>query len=95
MALYFKDFYNPVILPPISANPHVEVSPQEHILTEPMNLSVQRHMLEHADGDGQPGVIINYNCEDFDCNDDFLPTLAKTVETYPNFVYLAPSKNMP
>jgi hypothetical protein len=34
----------------------------------------QKHMLEHADGSGRPGVIINYNCAKFRCQDGMTVT---------------------
>ena len=39
-----------------------------------MPIAIQKHMLEHADGKegGRGGVIINYNCEDFNCEDGLI-----------------------
>lgn len=85
---------NREILPPTTMQGHIEQSPQSHILTEPMNVSIHKHMLEHADGKGPPGVIINYNCEDFLCASDFISKLTDLVNQYPANVYLAPYKNM-
>lgn len=82
------------ILPPTSALGHTEVSPQSHISTVPFSLNVQKHMLEHSDGSGPPGIFINYNCEQFDCEPGFADNLAKFVEEYPQNVYVAPYKNM-
>ncbi len=59
-----------------------------------MPLSMQKHMLEHADGQGPPGVIINYNCEDFECEPDLIDKLKAIAQDYPEFVYLAPFPNM-
>lgn len=82
------------ILPPITMEGHIEQSPPAHILDRPMLLSVQKHMLEHADGRGRPGVIINYNCDDFDCESDLISRLTALVREYPEHVYLAPYSNM-
>src|SRR3970040_1471109 len=37
-------------LPPTDMNNHVEELPPSHILTTPMPIAVQRHIVEHADG---------------------------------------------
>lgn len=81
-------------LPPTSMTDHVEESPRSHIMTTPMPLTIQKHMLEHADGKGRPGVIINYNCEKFRCPDGMVERLADIVRAYPAFVYLAPYPDM-
>lgn len=81
-------------LPPTSMANHVEESPPTRILTTPMRLEVQKHMLEHADGGGPPGVIINYNCAQFECADDVVPRLTEIAQAYPTFVYLAPYPDM-
>src|SRR3972149_1478097 len=77
-------------LPPTSMVDHVEQSPTGHILTTPMPLAIQKHMLEHADGGGRPGIIINYNCVKLRCPDGLIERLAGFVRAYPDFVYLAP-----
>ncbi|MBI2105825.1 hypothetical protein HYT56_03235 [Candidatus Woesearchaeota archaeon] len=81
-------------LPPISDQGHIEVSPPSHILKEPMRLEVQKHMLEHADGKGPPGIIINYNCEDYACEPDLIEKIEAFAEKYPANLYVAPFKNM-
>jgi len=85
---------NQKVLPSTSSQGHTEGFPESHILTTPMDASVYAHMLEHADGSGPPGVVINYNCEQFDCELDLIDKLAKIVEEYPENVYLAPYNNM-
>lgn len=81
-------------LPPTLMAKHVELSPPSHILTEPMPLEIQKHMLEHADGGGRPGVIINYNCVKYRCPDGMVEQLETVVRAYPDFVYLAPYPEM-
>lgn len=81
-------------LPPTDMNNHVEQVPQSHILTTPMPIAVQKHMLEHADGRGRPGVIINYNCVKFRCPDGIVDRLTEIARGYPEFVYLAPYPEM-
>lgn len=79
-------------LPPVSQENHVEQSPIAHIITTRMPDAVQRHMLEHADGSGPAGIIIQYNCDNYDCASDLIDKLATLVEEYPTNVYLAPNK---
>lgn len=77
-------------LPPTIAQGHMEQSPKSHISTDPIPDPVQRHMLEHADGGGKPGIIIQYNCEKFSCESDLVTKLTELVKKYPDNVYLAP-----
>ncbi|MGH7326704.1 MAG: hypothetical protein ACREJ9_18955 [Candidatus Rokuibacteriota bacterium] len=81
-------------LPPTSMADHIEEVPPGHILTTPMPLKIQKHMLEHADGRGRPGVIINYNCLKFRCPEGMVERLASVARAYPDFVYLAPYPDM-
>ncbi len=81
-------------LPPTDMQGHVEVSPDSHVLKEPMNILIQKHMLEHADGTGSPGVVINYDCENYDCETGLIENLEAFADTYPENVYVAPFKNM-
>lgn len=78
-------------LPPTTDVNHVEQSPSAHVVTQPISDRIQRHMLEHADGGGRPGVIIQYNCNDFECGSDLIEKLTKLVKQYPANVYLAPN----
>jgi hypothetical protein len=82
------------ILPPTDIAGHVEQNPPSHILDKPMPLAIQKHMLEHADGKGKPGVVINYNCEDFECEENLKEKLAEIANRYPEFVYVAPYPRM-
>jgi hypothetical protein len=82
------------VLPPTDFAGHVEQSPESHILDKPMPIQIQKHMLEHSDGDGPPGVIINYNCEDFNCEENLIENLTQIAQEYPKLVYLAPFSGM-
>ena len=82
------------ILPPQDIQGHIEVSPARRFLTQPMDIRVHKHMLEHADGNGPPGVIINYNCQDFVCETELLEKLERLTEEYPQRLYVAPYPNM-
>jgi len=87
---------NITTLPPSTMEGHVEASPPSHILKEPMNLVVHKHMLEHADGKegGRGGIIINYNCDDFTCENGLIEKLEAFAVRYPEHVYVAPFYNM-
>lgn len=78
-------------LPPTTAQGHVEDSPKAHILDSPMPDAVQRHMLEHADGNGNPSIIIQYNCKKYSCESDLIAKLTELAKQYPENVYLAPN----
>lgn len=78
-------------LPPTTMQGHIEQSPPSHILTRPMPEVIQKHMLEHADGRSSPGIIIQYNCNTFECEPDLIKKLTDLVRQYPENVYLAPN----
>ncbi len=82
-------------LPPTDIDGHIEKNPKSHVLREPMPIAVQKHMLEHVDGieGGIPGVIINYNCKDYECEPDLIENLEKFAVDY-NYVYVAPYKRI-
>lgn len=82
-------------LPPTDMNGHIESNPPSHILKEPMQLVVQKHMLEHADGQegGRGGVIINYNCKNYECESGLIEKLEAFALEF-NYVYVAPFKGM-
>lgn len=84
------------VFPPTSSLNHTELVPEKHISDKPFTYNDQVHMLEHADGvdGGPPGVFINYNCNDFECEDDLIDKLTTIAQDYPEFVYLAPFRNM-
>ena len=81
-------------LPPTDMQGHIEENPSSHILKEPMPILIQKHMLEHSDGTGPQGIIINYNCDDFNCEPGLIEKLEEFALTYPANVYVAPFKDM-
>ena len=83
------------IFPPTDIKGHVESKPASHVLKKPMPITIQKHMLEHADGieKGQGGVIINYNCEDYSCESDLIEKLEAFAIKY-DYVYVAPFERM-
>ncbi len=92
MLIYFS-VSNIKTLPPTDMQGHVESNPPTHILKEPMPIAIQKHMLEHADGTGRPGVIINYNCIDYGCESNLVENLESFAGKY-DYVYVAPFKGM-
>mgnify|MGYP001607946778 FL=1 len=82
-------------LPPTDMQGHVEQNPSSHILKEQMSITIQKHMLEHADGidGGRGGVIINYNCKDYECEEDLIEKLETFAVKY-DYAYVAPFKGM-
>ncbi|MFA4845485.1 MAG: hypothetical protein WC654_02920 [Patescibacteria group bacterium] len=82
---------NAPVLPPTSTQGHIEEMPSSHMVNDPIPDNIQRHMLEHADGKGKPGVLIQYNCVDYSCPDDLVERLSAIVLEYPDHVYLAPN----
>ncbi len=87
----WKYFANQPYLPPTTSQGHQEGSPQGHIIETPIGDAIQRHMIEHADGGGRPGILIQYNCDKFECGDELISNLSELVQGYPDNVYLAPN----
>ncbi len=78
-------------LPPTETAGHTEDLPPGHILSAHMPEPIQRHMLEHADGTGPPGVMVQYNCEDYACEPGLVEKLEDLARRYRTYVYVAPS----
>jgi len=82
------------VLPPTDMQGHVEASPSSHVLREPIPIAIQKHMLEHADGEDIPGIIISYNCENYSCEVGLIENLESFADVYPENVYIAPFENL-
>ena len=95
LGAFFYFSSNAKAMPPTDMKNHIEVNPTAHVLKTPMEIGVQKHMLEHADGitNGRGGVIINYNCDEYDCEPDLIAKLEQFGNNYSN-VYVAPFENM-
>ncbi len=89
VAWYIKTRPN---LPPIDLSGHIEQNPPSHISSEEMPELVQKHMLEHADGEDKngKGIIIQYNCKKYICEKNLIDQLKVLVKKYPQNVYLVP-----
>jgi len=80
-------------LPPTEMQGHVEQKPPFHKLKTSMSIPVQKHMLEHSDGTGPPGIIINYNCNDYTCEAELIEKLEVFADEF-SHVYVAPFPKM-
>ena len=82
-------------LPPTTMEGHTEGLPASRVLKQPMGEAIQKHMLEHVNGeDGARGaVIINYDCKNYECKDQLVEKLEGFAGEF-DFVYVAPFKNM-
>jgi len=91
----FSAASNVSALPPTTMQGHIESNPASHVLNEPMSIPIQKHMLEHVDGQegARGGVILNYDCENYSCEESLIENLEQFSETY-DYVYVAPFKNM-
>ena len=87
---------NQLSLPPTTMEGHIESLPSAHISKKPFRISIQKHMLEHVDGEegGTGGIIINYDCINYECEPDLIEKLESFAIKY-DHVYVAPFKNMP
>ena len=79
-------------LPPIDIAGHTESYPNSRVMRDPIPIETHKHILEHTPA-GEGGVIINYNCEDFECSPDLIKNLESFAYKYRN-VYIAPFKGM-
>jgi hypothetical protein len=98
VAIILYGFYllgNQKTLPPTDMVGHIEANPSSHILRKPMQIAIHKHMLEHADAieGGRGGVIINYDCKNYECAEDLVDKLEQFAVDY-DYVYVAPYKNM-
>lgn len=80
------------VYPPTSIAGHVETYPPGRILDRPIPIVEQKHILEHTPN-GRPGLIIQYNCERFDCEADLISNLASIAQGYEH-LFLAPYPQM-
>ena len=83
---------NSKILPPTSFGPgHSERFPPRQINSSPIPRSIQEHVMERGGGHHRIGsMLIQYNCDRFDCEPDMVAKLRAIVSARPSNVYLAP-----
>lgn len=83
------------ILPPTSFTAaHSELLPPQQVNARPIDRLVQEHVMErnatHPDGQ----MLVQYNCEDYECEDGLEQSLEEIVTRFPRTVYLAPYPGM-
>ena len=83
------------ILPPTGFGPnHSESLPTRQINTVPIPRPIQEHVMEHIGDGNPPGVLVQYNCQDYTCGPDLIQQLTDIVSSYPPSVFLAPYPGM-
>ena len=84
------------ILPPTGFGPnHLEAFPQQQINSQPIDVRIQEHVMERGGGHHlQGGMLVEYNCVDYQCDSDLVQRLTAIVESYPPQVFLAPFPGM-
>ena len=82
-------------LPPTSFSPaHSEELPPRQINTEPIPRLIQEHVMERNSSHPAGRMLVQYNCEQYDCEPGLVDNLVEIVESYPSEVYLAPYPGM-
>ena len=82
-------------LPPTGFGPaHSESLPTQQINTRPIPRPVQEHVMERNLTHPAGRMLVEYNCEDYECEPDLVERLVEIVGTYPPSVYLAPYPGM-
>ena len=77
--------------PPTSAPPgHAETLPRRQINDSPIPKLVQQHVMERNSTHPAGQMLVQYNCEDYQCEPDLVAKLTEIVLSYPSTVYLAP-----
>jgi len=82
-------------LPPTAFSPaHSESLPPQQVNTQPIPRLIQEHVMERGGNHLAGGMLVQYNCEQYDCEPDLVENLVEIVEGYPSQVYLAPYPGM-
>lgn len=80
-------------LPPTDFGPgHSELLPPTQINTQPIPRPIQEHVMEHVGA--RPGILVQYNCVDYQCEAGLVQALTEIVKGYPPRVFLAPYPRM-
>ncbi len=83
------------ILPPTGFGPnHSESLPSRQINTQPIPRLIQEHVMERGGDHITGGMLVQYNCTDYECDPDLVERLTGIVQNYPRQVYLAPYPGM-
>ena len=82
-------------LPPTGFGPaHSESLPTRQINIVPIPRPIQEHVMERGGGHRDGGMLVEYNCADYQCEPDLVERLTEIVRSYPPQVYLAPYPGM-
>lgn len=82
-------------LPPTGFGPaHSELLPQRQINTQPIPRPIQEHVMERGGEHRTGGMLVEYNCTDYQCAPDLVELLTEIVRSYPTQVYMAPYPGM-
>ena len=82
-------------LPPTSYTPsHSESFPPGQINFRPIPRLVQEHVMERNAGHEKGSMLVQYNCDDYQCEPGLEERLAEIVGDYPPYVFLAPYPTM-
>ena len=78
-------------LPPTKlTHPHTESLPPRQINTQPIPRGIQIHVMERNSTHPPGQMLVQYNCQDYQCEPDLIQKLTDLVQEYPPRVYLAP-----
>ena len=78
-------------LPPTSFTAaHSESFPPGQINSRPIPRLIQEHVMERNATHPPGQMLVQYNCEDYQCEPDLIQKLTDLVREYPSSVYLAP-----
>ena len=82
-------------LPPTKlTHPHTEALPPRQINSQPIPRGIQIHIMERNSTHPPGQMLVQYNCQDYECEPDLIQNLADLVQGYPASVYLAPYPGM-
>ena len=91
--LFYASFSK--LLPPTGFGPgHSELLPSQQINFLPIPRPIQEHVMERGGVHIRGGMLVEYNCEDYECEPDFVERLTEIVQSYPPQVYMAPYPGM-
>ncbi len=82
-------------LPPTSFTAaHLELLPPTQVNARPIDRLIQEHVMERNATHPNGQMLVQYNCEDYECEDGLEQSLEDIVTRFPPTVYLAPYPGM-
>lgn len=73
---------------------HLEQYPSRQINLEPIPRLIQEHIMERGGPHPDGGMLVQYNCLDYQCDSELPNELEAIVLDFPSQVYLAPYPGM-